>query len=134
MTATAPMLPEPYAWTIAPEHIGKYIGQMTMFRPEKTTYHSVPLYTADQVNALLALRRRSVVDEGAWLVELPYAAGPRWWTGAREWADASDKWTADANCAVRFSRKQDAEAVAKGLGGKSFASEHMWIDIPRKES
>lgn len=74
------------------------------------------------------------VDEGAWLIETAALRNqdvivPHWWTGLYP---NSVSWTTDANRAVRFARKQDAEAVIHGMGDvfeRPFATEHVWADL-----
>lgn len=70
-------------------------------------------------------------DETAWLIELPRAGStPTWFTG-RNPVLFSD----DANEAIRFARKQDAEAMIAGWNGwelpmivGAVATEHAWMD------
>lgn len=66
----------------------------------------------------------------AWLIERPQAItknGPLWWTGT----PAAGNWTLDANDAVRFTRRQDAErvihAVASLAVSGAIATEHVWL-------
>lgn len=58
--------------------------------------------------------------EIAWLIESRLTPSPTWWTGA--------DWTPDSLKAVRFCRKQDAEAALATLPDKHvcFTSEHQW--------
>lgn len=57
------------------------------------------------------------VEEG-WLIEM--IGSNLWWTGTC--------WTANADEAVRFCRKRDAEQAAKAWGLKNaWTSDHMWI-------
>lgn len=66
-------------------------------------------------------------EEGwtGWLIEMNHNTAPI----PRYWNPAPDKgWMWDANEAIRFSRKQDAQdylAGHRGLSGK--AVEHKWI-------
>ena len=46
-------------------------------------------------------------EESGWLIELPTSTGPKWWTAET----MTGRWESDSTLAVRFSRKQDAEAV-----------------------
>lgn len=73
-------------------------------------------------------------DESAWVIE---TWGPEYFCGFRFGPEVNSKdqqyWlqedTGDINRAVRFSRKQDAEALLKALGlmhGR--ATEHVWIE------
>jgi hypothetical protein len=68
-------------------------------------------------------------EEKAWLIESRFknANGPLWWQGTLR---APSGWTNDSLEAVRFARKQDAEAAMYGLEGQDprmmFVSEHIW--------
>lgn len=57
----------------------------------------------------------------AWLVESVVSTTPNWWS-------LKHKWTADASKAIRFCRKQDAEAFIDlhCLQPVAVAAEHMW--------
>lgn len=62
-------------------------------------------------------------DETAWLIELR-GNEPKWWSLLQE---PEPDWTRDASKALRFARKQDAEAYINDIGWtEAFASEHMW--------
>lgn len=66
-------------------------------------------------------------DETGWLIELKRRT-PTWFQLAYD----DVHWTADASKAIRFARKQDAEAYIANIGWtEAFASEHMWC-APRK--
>lgn len=60
-------------------------------------------------------------DETGWLIEKNICNRAHWWTG--------DGWSIDSLCAIRFSRKADAEqAIQKCILGKDcFATDHMWV-------
>lgn len=62
----------------------------------------------------------------AWLIESKFnsANGPKWWMGTSHPAP----WTNDSLKAVRFCRKQDAEAAMLTIDGghMCFVSEHQW--------
>lgn len=91
-------------------------------------------------------------DETGWLVELPLIARsggmPHWVAfkshGVSRWRTVSDdgddwrfqerdfplEYTPDSNAALRFSRKQDAEAFIKAFDRfllHAVATEHMWM-------
>ena len=75
-----------------------------------------------------ALRDR---EESAWLIELPIEQSrqgcPVWFTG--DWS-APVHWTANANEAVRFCRREDSDRVILGREDKSelaISTSHMWI-------
>jgi hypothetical protein len=73
------------------------------------------------------------MSETAWLIEaVRNDSGHRWWTGAG--GPGANWWTSDPNACVRFSRKQDAEAVIAGVnfGEPSVATEHEWMDAARR--
>lgn len=64
-----------------------------------------------------------VKDETAWLIELR-GSRPTWWSLHPE---EEPGWVPDANKALRFSRKEDAEAYINDTGWTdAFATEHMW--------
>lgn len=66
----------------------------------------------------------------AWLIEEDSEAGPngRWWRGGNKWN--ADNFSADANEAIRFARKEDAEKVIRTtLADEAYrlvATEHGW--------
>jgi hypothetical protein len=76
--------------------------------------------------------RAAIRRETAWLIERNgrwYAAGP---ASRYEWQQAlvtPDLWTADANKAIRFARKEDAETMIRFEGlQNTVATEHIWTD------
>lgn len=72
-----------------------------------------------------ALRKRvEQLPERAWLIESRFTPAPTWWMGT----DHPAPWTQDSLKAVRFCRKQDAEAAMAALqdGHFCFVSEHQW--------
>jgi hypothetical protein len=74
-------------------------------------------------------RHTEVVDETGWLVELK-GSEPMWWS-----LDPADEpaWTKDANKALRFARKVDADTFILDAGWtEAFASEHMWPALRRE--
>jgi len=69
--------------------------------------------------------------ERAWLIEMPMATfggPPCWWTGNYKTGALTDQWSQDSLNAVRFSRKEDAEAVIRGTLRikEPIATEHQW--------
>jgi len=62
--------------------------------------------------------------ETAWLIESRFTPNPSWWMGTNHPAP----WTRDSLQAVRFARKQDAEAARVSLPEVhvAFVSEHQW--------
>lgn len=70
----------------------------------------------------------------AWLIEYHFddRNGPHYWSGDHIGHEAKEEWTLDPNCAVRFSRKADAEMVIVGVLGLKIpalnvvATEHEW--------
>jgi hypothetical protein len=59
----------------------------------------------------------------AWLIESIDNGKAYWWRGS--------DFTDDANEAVRFSRREDADQVILERGmDDSFSAEHMWCDVP----
>ena len=80
-----------------------------------------------------------LVSERAWLVEWKaHGYGPQWW-GFRFTPGRQGEWCYDANDAVRFARREDAERMrlhviaAAGLTGRHdyensiSAAEHEWV-------
>ena len=58
-------------------------------------------------------------EEFGWLIENDWNERPEWWRPL--------KWTTDANEAVRFARKEDAERVIREmLFANAHATEHIW--------
>lgn len=87
-----------------------------------------PLRTAAcrRARALIA-RVEAGESEIAWLVEQSFDDAPHWWYGS--------DFTADANEAVRFCRKEDAEQVILERGlVDARATEHMWQTVPEETS
>ena len=74
----------------------------------------------------------------AWLIELPRDTGRTTWWDGRD----VDTFTSDANDAVRFARREDAERVASWLVrrdhqpraglGRVIVLEHGWDDSPNR--
>ena len=69
-------------------------------------------------------RFRPAVSERGWLIENRAGVRACWWTGVKK-----RPWSTESLEAVRFARKEDAEAVMKyeevGVGANT-AVEHMW--------
>lgn len=64
------------------------------------------------------------VQETGWLAELQGEAVPQW---AVLTEDYDEHWTADAGKALRFARREDAEAfIAHHAWTRVVATEHMW--------
>lgn len=100
--------------------------------PYKALWHTAG-ERANQAEAELAAAREQVRRLGekletAWLIESRFTPGPSWWSGK-----GPAPWTRNANEAVRFVRRQDAEAAMDSLPDKHmiFVSEHMWIGEAR---
>jgi hypothetical protein len=67
------------------------------------------------------------VAESGWLVEIPPFSGqPFWWRGGVEW-------TANATAAIRFARRQDAQAVADRVHVAAFVTEHSFFEVERPD-
>lgn len=72
-----------------------------------------------------------VQEESGWLIE----RNGKWWgPQTSRWESNQaivepSHWTADVNKAIRFSRKEDAEAFRRweGLEGGATATEHIWL-------
>ena len=75
----------------------------------------------------------AVSDDTAWLITNTIAGRDVWWRAHNE---CGRTWTTDANDAVRFARKEDAERVIGALRGvdgfmpDATATEHMWCPPP----
>lgn len=93
---------------------------------------------------------RGGAEPVAWLIERPSTKGgqPRWWRTLVKGRPATihvidatndNEWTTDANEAVRFARKEDAETVIKALDlppSLMRATEHVWmspVPVPTSE-
>lgn len=64
------------------------------------------------------------MSEAGWLIELKPSVSKR-----PVWFHLDEQWVDDASKALRFARKQDAEAFIEHSGWtEAFASEHMWSD------
>lgn len=83
----------------------------------------------DKIEAYDAARSRhasgaqpdSACDESGWLVEI---TGPKYWTGT----PGCGNWTADSLAAMRFARRQDAEAACRHLAPSgAIPVEHAWV-------
>lgn len=75
------------------------------------------------------------MTEQGWLIEQKFNGRGVWWRGI---LDSGRDWTTDANEAVRFARKIDAERVLRsGVMGVFWkgaaATDHLWDDgdVPR---
>lgn len=67
-----------------------------------------------------------MADETAWLIEIPGSdvVGPMY-----HQLEYDDEWTPDANKALRFARRQDAQAYIDYTGWTvPKPVEHMWCD------
>lgn len=78
----------------------------------------------------------AVEREAAWLIECGKSESPSphplWWVGSPMRQPACPWWTHDANRAVRFARKEDAERMIHVIGlddnaSPAFASEHVFL-------
>jgi len=92
----------------------------------------VSAYTA-QLGARVGVLEAQAKDEIAWLVEIKNPIAPTWL--ARTLTDEGLlEWTTDHQKAIRFCRKEDAEAYISEAGWlDAFASEHMWM-APRPKA
>ena len=71
-------------------------------------------YIADAVVARYGDKPRSAVEERGWLIEWPSAEGmTRWWHPVAGW-------TIHADHAIRYARREDAEAAIKTSGNYPF--------------
>lgn len=79
---------------------------------------------SDLLDAITKARRPAPKDETGWLIEWPPSpdSQPRWWSPIHGW-------TIDSLRAIRYGRKEDAEAAIKTgvFVGGVIATEHMWV-------
>lgn len=70
---------------------------------------------------------REAADEAVgWLIELNHTTGPEWFELL---PGCEHGWTKDSNKALRFARKEDAEAYINDVGWtEAVATEHMWLN------
>ena len=69
-------------------------------------------------------------DEVGWLIEKSIDGAPQWLTAAWEFG-----WTPDADKAIRFSRRQDAEQIASMMENEPISiTEHTWVSGDRPEA
>jgi hypothetical protein len=61
-------------------------------------------------------------DETGWLIEVE---GPKW----AAFIDGRPEWTSDADKALRFARKKDADDFKLFWCMTAESTEHMWSDI-----
>lgn len=72
---------------------------------------------------------KPIADETGWLIELR-GNEPKWWS--LDYNPEPD-WIKDANRALRFARKDDADAYINDIGWtEAFASEHIWPYITQE--
>lgn len=72
-----------------------------------------------------------MADQSAWLIEFKPSVSrtPVYWGRTDCSEDGVLGMTPDHDAALRFTRKQDAEAVIEHYGWtEAFASEHMWCE------
>lgn len=68
--------------------------------------------------------------ESGWLIEIVMGGRAWWWMADN---GCGRQWTTDANEAIRFARKLDAERLIQRLGSTrvdfrgAYATDHMWI-------
>lgn len=123
-----------------PAWIGRVI-QAVQEIPDRTSPEDFPeamLVTADELAQILAVEGERAPEsatngdehsEIGWLIEMP---GPVWWNGGPV-TYGCVIWTPASLDAVRFARKDDAEAVIARLGfWNAHATEHLWgMGLPR---
>lgn len=75
--------------------------------------------------SLAEIAAANPVPETGWLIELR-GNSPQWWS-LTDTEGEGGYFTNDSLKALRFARKQDAEAVIEDIGWtEAFASEHQW--------
>jgi hypothetical protein len=78
---------------------------------------------AEKLSLLMSVSRKKSTDETAWLIELAGNHGvPNY-----HQLKYDDDWTPDANKALRFARREDAQAYIEHIGWtEPKPVEHMW--------
>lgn len=92
--------------------------------------------TPSGVEAIAAWNRRAADSPAAtvsrdtgWLIEIPRRAGPEWFAVNLDDEYEDSDWTKDSLKALRFCRKEDADAYIEALGWtEARAVEHEWIE------
>ena len=113
----------PVAWVVQLKYSDRWSGDMfTDVLPEQDgTYRVIrPLFAHPPAPP------SGEVDETGWLIELGtrVVVSPQWWSLPK---DNEGQWTGDSLKALRFARREDAEAYIEEAGWtEAFASEHMW--------
>lgn len=90
-------------------------------------------YEEWQINVGSMERLRAAIAGEAtprgWLIEstLSHGGGPRWWQGKQPGTE--EQWTGSHTAAIRFARREDAEACRLTLGDAhvSKVTEHVWL-------
>lgn len=90
-------------------------------------------YEEWQINVGSMERLRAAIAGEAttrgWLIEstLSHGGGPRWWQGKQ--SGTEEQWTGSHTAAIRFARREDAEACRLTLGDAhvSKVTEHVWL-------
>lgn len=85
-------------------------------------------YRTHHATIIAALRAAGEVDQTGWLVERNDLGSPRWLCFGPKHRDTT--YTTDANKALRFARKEDAEAAMFHLENNDpvlRVTEHKWI-------
>lgn len=106
---------------------------LSLCRSLSTFRHTDPAFKevlASAAHHLAAMQANQQKDETGWLIELRPDNGPP------KWLDLSEtllhpSWTADSSKALRFARRDDAEAYyAFHIDDMphTFITEHMWLD------
>jgi hypothetical protein len=91
---------------------------------------SAPM-AAERLRKLSATPSRESSDalsaETGWLCEMPLSTGPEWWS-ITDTEGEGGYFTKDSTKALRFARKEDAEAYIEDAGWTEIvATEHEWV-------
>ena len=74
-------------------------------------------------------------SKSSWMIEKTINGTPHWWVienGQHEHWDNPNRWTSDPNKGRKYDTKADAEYVMGGQMIGCVATEHIWMDMPRK--
>lgn len=93
---------------------------------DKAAYDAIVAESSARLRRDLAeIAAANPAPETGWLIELR-GGPPQWWYLGEDGEDGQG-WTSDSLKALRFARKQDAEAYIGNVGWtEAFATEHEW--------
>lgn len=73
--------------------------------------------TIERLQGELAAKDAQIAEEHGWVIERADsdASAPKYWVAGQREAERTSAWTSNHMAAIRFARKEDAEATAKRL-------------------